>query len=530
MTTRASGRPSRPRRRSVAAALALSAGLLVASPGATSATGATGATGAAGATAPEPSLLDAWTESGRYTLAAGVTYVRYTERAVTEGRVAKRELNVVVADPALGATRLESTVGGAAARAETVGAQLAAVRPERPLAGINGSFFAPEPPHEGGIAFGGTAVRDGQVNGTGCLNGNQAVVLQHGLPYISKLRATVTLQAVDASGAVVAERLLDDVNRDPGRGVGCVRGADDVRKDLAYDPSAPDDKTTVFVDGDELVAFNDSYNLPTPSSGRDTHPEVTTDDDPGYEVTVDPQGVFTLPKDAGGQWTEGRGGKNVATGGFVLQAVGAEAERWLRDNLTAGRTLQLRQEVVDLEFPDHHIALDESVDIVSGLAHRLLDDGATATTSDTCARLFDRTGVRRKGEPQPGDHCRDSRTALGVDTRGRTVMATLTGRRDVLDAQGGVLHPTDTADTAGVDGAFLHEFAAILKLPELGVIDAVNLDGGGSTTLYTLDKRQTGMTDIARQPDGTYRRVERPVADGVYLTRGGYALPGGTLP
>ncbi|MET9954372.1 phosphodiester glycosidase family protein [Streptomyces sp. NPDC006339] len=519
MTTRASGRPARPRRRgSVAAALTLSAGLLVASPGATS------------ATTQEPSLLDAWVESGRFTLAAGVTYVRYTERAVTEGRVAKRELNVVVADPALGATRLESTVGGAAARAETVGGQLAAVRPERPLAGINGSFFAPEPPHKGSIVFGGTAVRDGQVNGTGCLNGNQAVVLQHGLPYISKLRATVTLQAVDASGAVVAERLLDDVNRDPGRGVGCVRGVGDVRKDLAYDPSDPADKTTVFVDGDEIVAFNDSYNLPTPPAGRDSHAEVTTDDDPGYEVTVDSRGLFTLPTGTGGQWTEGRGGKNVANGGFVLQAVGAEAKRWLQDNLTTGRTLRLQQEVVDLEFPDHHIALDESVDIVSGLAHRLLDDGVPATRSDTCARPYDRTGAKREGDPQVGDHCRDSRTALGVDVKGRTVMATITGRRDVLDAQGGVLHPTSTLDTTGVDGAFLPEFAEILRLPELGVIDAVNLDGGGSTTLYTLDKRQTGMTDIAEQPDGTYRRVERPVADAVYLTRGGYGIPGGTLP
>ncbi|MEW9513702.1 phosphodiester glycosidase family protein [Streptomyces bacillaris] len=497
-----------------AVALALTATLLAASPGATS------------AATPEASLLDTWVETGRYTLAAGVTYVRYTEKHQTPGRLAKRELNVVVADPALGAVRLESTVGGAAATAETVASQLAAVKPERPLAGINGSFFKAEPPHGGSIQFGGTAVRDGQVNGTGCLNGNQAVVLQHGLPYISKLRATVTLQVLDASGAVVTERLLDDVNRDPGRGVGCVRGIGDVEKKIAYDPAKPEGKTTVFVDGDELVAFNDAYNLATPAKNRDTHAEVTTDDDPGYEVAVDGSGAFTLPTD-GGQWVEGRGGKHVATGGFVLQAVGAEAKQWLRTQLTAGRTLKLRNQVEDLEFPEHHIALDESVDIVSGLAHRLLDDGVV-TTSNTCVRAYDKNGDKVAREDGPdiklGDHCKDSRTALGIDAKGRTVMATISGRRDIKAA------PTGYSDLSGVDGAFLHEFAGILKMPELGVIDAINLDGGGSTTMYTESKRQTGMTDIAKQPDGTYHRVERPVADAVYLTRGGYGIPGGTLP
>ncbi|CAM5278136.1 hypothetical protein SAVIM338S_00093 [Streptomyces avidinii] len=522
MTTDTPARLSRRRRRgpAAAAALALSAALLATTSGATS------------AATPEPSLLDNWVESGRYTLATGVTYTRYTERAKTERRIAKRELNVVVADPALGATRVESTVGGSSATAETVASQLAAVKPERPLAGINGSFFKGEPPHGNSIQFLGTAVRDGQVNGTGCLNGSQAVVLQHGLPYISKLRATVTLQVLDASGAVVTERLLDDVNRDPGRGVGCPRGADDVPKEVAYDPSNPLDKVGIFTDGDEIVAFNDSYNLATPTKNRDTHAEVTTDDAPGYEVTVDSAGSYTLPKDGNGQWVAGRGGKNVSTGGFVLQAVGASAEQWLQSNLTAGRTLKLKNEVADLEFPDHHIALDESVDIIAGMAHRLLDDGKTATTAMTCARLFDTDGVRvtrPDGGPLPTDHCRDSRTTLGIDAKGRTVMATITGRRDVLDAQGKVVHPKDTSDFAGIDGAFMTEFADILKLPELGVVDAINLDGGGSTTMYTLDKRQTGMTDIEKQGD-TYRRVERPVADAVYITRGGYAMPGGSLP
>ncbi|WP_424216275.1 phosphodiester glycosidase family protein (plasmid) [Streptomyces sp. BI20] len=520
MTPDAPRRPSRARRRGpvVGAAVTLSAALLVATPGSGS------------AATDEPSLLDAWKETARYTLATGVTYVRYTERAATLGRQAPREMNVVIADPTLGATRLESTVGGAAAKAETVAAQLTAVKPERPLAGINGSFFKGEPPHGDSIQFLGTAVRDGQVNGTGCLSGSQAVVLQHGLPYISKLRATVTLQVRDASGAVVATRLLDDVNRDPGRGIGCARGEGDVPKEITY----PSGSLDVFLDGDEIVAFNDSYNLATPTKNRDTHPEVTTDDAPGYEVTVNDTGAFTAPKDSNGQWVTGRGGKNVATGGFVLQAVGAQAEQWLRTNLTPGRTLALKNEVADLEFPDNHIALDESVDIVSGMAHRLLDDGVVDTTALTCARVFDSTGVKftpAKGwTPAAGDHCRDSRTALGVDGKGRTVMATITGRREVLDAQGKVVDPTGPKDYSGVDGAFMGEFAELLKMPELDVFDAINLDGGGSTTLYTLDKRQTGMTDIDEQPDKTFRRVERPVADAVYLTRGGYGIAGGSLP
>ncbi|MCY0934717.1 phosphodiester glycosidase family protein [Streptomyces sp. H34-S4] len=110
--------------------------------------------------------------------------------------------------------------------------------------------------------------------------------------------------------------------------------------------------------------------------------------------------------------------------------------------------------------------------------------------------------------------CKDSRTTLGVDDQGRTVIVTITGTRD---------EPEDPAQAlATFDGAFLSEVTRVFT--QLKVMDAINFDRGGSTMLLTRDPsnpnnytRQRGLTD----------QKHRPVFDSVYVGVGGAAVTPG---
>lgn len=163
-------------------------------------------------------------------------------------------------------------------------------------------------------------------------------------------------------------------------------------------------------------------------------------------------------------------------------------------------TLDIAQTVKDVDL-DRPIPLDESVDIVSGGAI-LMKDGVDKKPADGCSRPDPATpteGVTRI--------CRSSRTVVGVDQQGRTLLVTVTGP----------LAPGSPAEK--VDGAWFTEVTAVLK--SLGAMDAINLDGGGSTTLLTRPIaedtliRESGLSDAG----------ERAVFDTLYTGPGGYAVP-----
>ncbi|NEB75378.1 phosphodiester glycosidase family protein, partial [Streptomyces sp. SID14478] len=100
------------------------------------------------------------------------------------------------------------------------------------------------------------------------------------------------------------------------------------------------------------------------------------------------------------------------------------------------------------------------------------------------------------GMVQPGNpsfsygwvHKRNPRTLAGVDAAGRTVLVAADGR------------------STGALGLSIPESAAVAK--SLGLRDAMNLDGGGSTTMVT-------GTDVINYPsDAT---GERPVGDALLV-------------
>lgn len=88
---------------------------------------------------------------------------------------------------------------------------------------------------------------------------------------------------------------------------------------------------------------------------------------------------------------------------------------------------------------------------------------------------------------------RHPRTAIGRNRDGQVWLVAVDGRQEISD------------------GATLDELARIMQ--RLGCVDALNLDGGGSTTMNVL-----GLT-VNRPSDGK----ERPVANGIVLT--GFPMP-----
>ncbi|MFE5543025.1 phosphodiester glycosidase family protein [Streptomyces sp. NPDC056534] len=455
---------TRNRRTWAAATAALGAALALTSP-------------ASGAGEPAPSPLAArWTAGTPVTVTTGVTRTTWTETTL-DNRTKARVLQIVEIDPTAGALTLEGALGTDDSTAETLTEQLARVTtvPTRhPYAGVNGGLFQREPAGTGAektIVHTGVSATDGTLHSSSCWSagkGSTGAVIQYGIPHITKLRTDMKLTA--STGETVR---IDDVNRAPGRAPHCARDAEDVQ----VSTSPP-----VYTDPDEIVVFTDDYGAPVPRPGTD--PAVPATGDPGFEVVVDAHGAVTEAR-------EGRGGTVVPAGGRIIQGIGTGAQ-WLRTRLVRDDTVTVDQKLHDMTT-DRDIPLDDSVDVVSSFHHLLRSGDIPAELPDSCSG-------KEKGADGTTLICTDSRTALGTNTRGRPVLITLTGQDNE-------------------DGDYLRSFAALLDSPELGIIDALNLDGGGSTTLQTGTQVHTPPTDLV---NGT--PVHRDVADAVYTGVGGYGL------
>ena len=212
-------------------------------------------------------------------------------------------------------------------------------------------------------------------------------------------------------------------------------------------------------DADELIAFDAAYGPQTPSG-------------PGVEVVLD----------RGGRVIEVRSvrGGTVPAGGRTVQATGAKADALLAV-ARPGRKLVVRATLVDQRGRPVATARDES--IVNG-GPELVRDGRLHATPAA-------DGMVRPGDPSfyyGWVHKRNPRTIAGVDAKGRTVLITADGR-----------------STASL-GLGIAEAAAVAKA--LGLRDALNLDGGGSTTMVV------GGAVINVPSDAT---GERPVGDALVV-------------
>lgn len=245
---------------------------------------------------------------------------------------------------------------------------------------------------------------------------------------------------------------LDGVNRVPG----LIRNCGGTRDDQ---PTAEPLHDITCTDPDEVVRFTSAYGAQTPSG-------------PGVEAVLDRNGtVLALRSPRGGP---------VPPDGSTLQATGSAAGE-LRSLAPVGSSVEVSSQLTG----EDGRALEPSAStyVLNG-GPELVDDGRVQATPRT-------DGMVHPGEPSfyyAWAHKRNPRTLAGVDEAGRLVLATVDGR---------------STNSLGTSVA---ETAALAR--DLGMVEAVNLDGGGSTTMVARGQ-------VVNHPSDS--TGERPVGDALLV-------------
>jgi hypothetical protein len=338
------------------------------------------------------------------------------------------DLHVLTIDPRLWS--VTSSLGESLVGRETVKA--IATRAGA-TAAVNGGFFAMQPfdPASGrgdgqpGEAA-GIAVIDGRLVSEATA-GRPAILLRDAGRKVVVDRFTTRL-FVEAAGG--ERRQIDGLNRVPG----VIRNCGGVGGDVPTERAAHDLTCT---DPSEIVAF-------TPE-GLSSLPKG-----PGVEIVLDPAGKVTAVQD--------RSGAAPPRGCWVLQATGDEAD-WLGREARVGRMLRVATDVLDSRGAPVLLARGDFV--VNG-GPMLVEGGRVAIDADRDGLVRHEAGVDnfffgwvRQRSP---------RTMVGVDARGRLLLVAVDGRQAGRSA-----------------GLSILEAAQVMRA--LGAVTAMNLDGGGSTTM-----------------------------------------------
>jgi len=198
---------------------------------------------------------------------------------------------------------------------------------------------------------------------------------------------------------------------------------------------------------DELVLYTHDLGTKTPR-------------DQGVEAVIDEQGRIVKVRAAGAA---------VPRGMRVLHGTGQMAD-WLGAVAQEGQVMRIVTRVVDLRTgkpipltPDTHI-------LGSGVG--ILRNGRQHITAATDGMASDHMILRRH-----------PRTLAGVTKSGALILATIDGR-----------------DPGVTVGANMLEAAQLMRW--LGARNAINLDGGGSTTMVVKNKVVNSPSDGAERPVG----------------------------
>jgi exopolysaccharide biosynthesis protein len=289
------------------------------------------------------------------------------------------------------------------------------------LVGVNGGFFITSDADAVQGVPAGLAVYGGRVESL-AVGARAALLLQDGgrRIRIADLTTTATARAGDAGYPV------HGVNRTPGLVRNCGQPG-------ALPTERPRQDLTC-TERDDLVAFTPAYGRPLPTGA-------------GSQVVLDAQGRVVSAGERGG---------SVAAGGQVLQGIGAAAD-WLAEHAVVGRRVSVGTVIRD--GSGRPVALGPRDSIVSAAPTLVRDgrihvDAATEGTVDPSDLSF---GYAWSNNRQP-------RTMAGVDGRGRLLLVTVDGRQ-----------------AGGSEGFTLAEGAAFMR--SLGALQALNLDGGGSSAM-----------------------------------------------
>jgi hypothetical protein len=315
------------------------------------------------------------------------------------------------------------------------------------LAAINGGYFvmSPNDGTEGDLA--GISMIGGNLISE-AVNGRTSFILS-GSRKNARIASVETYLSATASDG--AKRVVNGLNRKPGLIRGCGRVG-----------SMPTDKPKhdfTCTNPNELILFTSRFGQ-------------TSDPGKGVEVALDSKGKVI-------EFRDHRGG-SIPKNGEVLSGTGDAAD-WLRTHAKVGTKINVNTSILANGSP---LRIDKTTGIVNG-GPRLLGGGKINITAMSEGfhwpenpEFFYRFGVRR-----------NPRTLAGVKADGTILLVTVDGRQPGYSV-----------------GASFEESARIMK--SLGAIDAVNLDGGGSTTMTI------GSKLINHPSDST---GERPVGDAIVV-------------
>jgi Phosphodiester glycosidase len=261
--------------------------------------------------------------------------------------------------------------------------------------------------------------------------------------------ARLAFAGVVVSGA--RERVVDGVERLRGSIPACGGRGGDV-------PTERPNSALTCTDRSELVVLSPRYGPFTRTRG-------------GIEAIVRSGTVAAL---------ESGGNAAIPRGGLVLSG-SSDAARFLTEAAPPGSRPEVR---IGLTTGRHELALEEQQLVVGG-GPRLLTRGRIAVAS----RAEGFAPLEAPGLFGSFVASRNPRTLAGVRGDGRMLLVTVDGRRPGWSA-----------------GVTLPEAARVMRA--LGARDALNLDGGGSTTMTVRGE----VVNIPSDPSG-----ERPVSDGVFV-------------
>ncbi|MBV9793394.1 MAG: phosphodiester glycosidase family protein [Actinobacteria bacterium] len=329
-------------------------------------------------------------------------------------------VHVAVIDPRQFSGRVFASHGTAIASRTTAPAESAALGS---AVATNGGYFtidAPEATYVGGVDT-GLSVQNGVVESLA--NGDRAAVVFGSQNRVSIENVTSSARLQAAGGATA--RVLG-VNRLPGVSEDCgVAG---------FTPTAEPRQNTVCTGPDDLVVFTPQFGAPLPPAPAS---------EPALQVIVD----------AGGRVVSaGAPGGSLSAGDWAVQAIGTD-EAWLAAHAKTGTRLSVSER---LRTPSGQPLRLSAATTVTSAGPILLAGGRTAI--DAAAEgVFD----PRDLNDYTFSADKHARTMIGVGRQGRILLATVDGIPGVSE------------------GMTLTEEAAFMR--SLGAVDAMNLDGGGST-------------------------------------------------
>lgn len=309
---------------------------------------------------------------------------------------------------------------------------------EGALAGVNAGFFVYGEQHGAPGDPAGAAAYNGEILSE-TVGDRPNLVIDH-----RKGKASIQRLTWEGRVSSGSERLdLDGINRVPGKIRNC-GGTDDLPTD------APKHDVTC-TDEDEIVVFTEEYGSVTPEGE-------------GLEVIVDGRGRI--------QEVNQERGTELSDGQYAIQAIGTDTAD-LHEFATEARRIKLTNEYLDER--GRKLRMTPHTQVLNG-GPNLLTDGERNVTAARDGMVH----ADNPGQFYGWTHQRNPRTIAGVDGRGRLVLITADGRQ------------TDSVGLSVSEAADLAE--------RLGLVDAINLDGGGSTAMVVdgeLENSPSGGTERA---------------------------------